>query len=248
MTLRDSRISQININGIGMPSHGLQTRFFPHQPTRKRMTRRDAYTAPTGRTAIAVPAQAMRSMQNSKLKPKNYSTSISSRSERSSFKVAMILTTRSEVKPPTGFLFLLPVQRTSQTIVRSEQLKVEDIDQAAVVQICCGGRRGVVVDADGQRIQLVDHAVPIDIARREGNCGHGHRLPVNNGQCALGIEIPFRRSDDSVVTSGDGEVKAAIRLDNLNSNQTIMIQADGHWLVSIDLSDHKTGRWDNRGR
>ena len=59
------------------------------------------------------------------------------------------------------------------SIVLGEKFKVKNVDRIVVIQICSGRRVRVVIHADGQCIELIDHIVPVNVTGEQSNRGHG---------------------------------------------------------------------------
>jgi hypothetical protein len=58
---------------------------------------------------------------------------------------------------------LFPGERTSRSIVVSQQFQIEYVDDTIVVQIRGRGRGSVVVHPNRQGIELIDHVVPVNV-------------------------------------------------------------------------------------
>jgi len=58
---------------------------------------------------------------------------------------------------------LFPGDRTGIAIVGGQELQVEYVDHAVVVQVRGRGRGAVVVHTNGQGVELIDDTIPIDI-------------------------------------------------------------------------------------
>lgn len=62
---------------------------------------------------------------------------------------------------------LFPNCRTRIAVVLRQQFEVQHVDGAVVVQVCGGGRGSVVTHANGQRVELIDHVVAVDVASQQ---------------------------------------------------------------------------------
>ena len=83
---------------------------------------------------------------------------------------------------------LLPHAGTRVAIVLSQQFQVENVDDSVVVQICRGGRCRVVVDANRESIELINHIVTINITCQQTNGGFCCGIPSNDCYGSLGAE------------------------------------------------------------
>lgn len=85
--------------------------------------------------------------------------------------------------PPETALFLVLAPRNYR--FAGEHFEVEHVDRAVVVQVGSGRCSQVVVDTDGQGIELVDDIVAVDIARKQGDGRHGRGHAVSKHSVAL---------------------------------------------------------------
>jgi len=66
----------------------------------------------------------------------------------------------------------LPGQWAGLSIVAGQQFEIEDVDDPIPIQICRGWNGQVVIHANGQRVELVDNVIAIDITRQQTDFWH----------------------------------------------------------------------------
>jgi hypothetical protein len=119
-----------------------------------------------------------------------------------------------------------------------QHLQVQDIDDPIVVQICCTRARPVVVHPDRQRIELIDHIVPIEVAGQQRD----RRFRGGAASCdrggALGTQEATGGGDHIVGAGGSGQDEGAIGIggDRRDEGVTGSIEADRDGFAGQDLS------------
>ena len=66
---------------------------------------------------------------------------------------------------PNIYKELLPGNGAGLSIVLSEELQIQHVDDSIIIQVCGFWRRSVVAHPDRHGVELIDHAIVINIAR-----------------------------------------------------------------------------------
>ena len=108
------------------------------------------------------------------------------------------------------YKILLPGNRSRFAIVAGKKLEVKHVDCAVIVQISGGGSCGVVAHANGQCVELINNAVPIDVTSGQSNGGHCASSSVRQRDGTLRAEESTGGGCDRISSSGNRQDESTI--------------------------------------